>query len=94
MAKIDDAKMVWDAATARLKLDGKNAVYGGETVRELLLPGILLFSSTKGQLLDIWLHPDGNPGPKVFSAWLKEGGAFDLVNFKRGDWERILHGVH
>lgn len=94
MDKIDDAKMVWDAAMSRLKLNGKNAVYSGETVRELLPPGILLFSSTKGQLLDIWLHADGAPGPKVFSAWLKDGKSFDLVNFKRGDWERILHGVH
>jgi hypothetical protein len=30
VAKIDDAKMVWDAAMYRLKLNGKNAVYCGD----------------------------------------------------------------
>ena len=78
MPKIDDAKMVWDAAMSRLKLNGKNTVHSGETVRELLLPGILLFGSTKGQLLDIWLHPDGALGPKVFSGWLKDGDHLTL----------------
>lgn len=94
MAKIDDAKRVWEAAISRLEVDGESEFHGGERVCQLLLPGLLLWSSNRGQLLDIWLHPDLNPGPKVFSAWMKDEGHFDLVNFKRGDWERLLLRVH